>query len=132
MPRDLAGQEQEYVANIVFLNAQRPSHVSRLQRPASGRNTFFASASTRQHALLQWTCMHELTGDSGPVQEILHGEARAHQNPDDQPVLAALAAYPDEPEAAPEATAERAPEPIAEPVSKWTLVDPDAEAEEDR
>ncbi len=64
------------------------------------------------------------------LQETLHGEAGLHQNPDDQPVLASLLAYADEAEAAPEAAAERKPEPIAEPVSKWTLVDPDAEAEE--
>ncbi|KAK9865024.1 hypothetical protein WJX84_002089 [Apatococcus fuscideae] len=63
-------------------------------------------------------------------QETLHGEASTSQHPDDQPVLASLAAYADEAEAGPEATVERVPEPIAEPVSKWTLVDPDAEAED--
>ncbi|KAK9835798.1 hypothetical protein WJX74_008275 [Apatococcus lobatus] len=63
-------------------------------------------------------------------QETLHGEGAAHQHPDDQPVLASLADYADEAEAAAAPAPERLPEPIAEPVSKWTLVDPDAEAEE--
>lgn len=60
----------------------------------------------------------------------MHGEPGSHQHPDDQPVLASLADYADEAEAAAAPATERAPEPIAEPVSKWTLVDPDAEAEE--